>query len=412
MKIELTDRRLKALKPKAARYELMDITAGLGVMVHPSGKKTWFFRARFGGAKHATRRELSEYPVMSLAEARAKALEWRGMVKAGKDPAAELARQLAAEKAAAELAREGGFANVVEKFIRRRVDKLVAARPVELMLRQQIIPRWGDRRIDEIRRTDVIDLIEAFSDRPGRAHNIFATVRSLFNYARDCGLIEISPADGVRIGKLIGSLEPRQRVLTDAEIRAVWTAADVLGYPYGPMTRLLLVTGQRRSEVSEMRWSEIDLPGKLWTIPADRMKGGVAHSVPLSDLALEILQSVPRRAGSDLVFSVTGGPLRSHAKAKSQVDTASGVQGWTWHDLRRTCRSGLSALCPSDVAELVIAHARPGLRKVYDLHSFEHEKRLALDAWATRLRVINGGSAGGSVIGFKKKTFGDVKKAQ
>ncbi len=181
-----------------------------------------------------------------------------------------------------------------------------------------------------------------------------------------------------------------------------------LGYPYGPMFRVLALTGQRKSEVAEARWSEIDLERKLWTIPAERMKADAAHVVPLSDDVVAILQSLPTFKSGDHVFSTTFGvkPVNGFSKAKARLDKrmlrshrafarlrslphSPQIEPWVIHDIRRTMRTGLSALpVPDLVRELVIAHTKPGLHKVYDQHAYLEEKRRALDLWAARLRSI------------------------
>ena len=177
----------------------------------------------------------------------------------------------------------------------------------------------------------------------------------------------------------------------------------MLGYPYGQLFRLLIVTGQRKSEVAEAGWSEFDLTKKLWTIPSDRMKADAAHVVPLSDDALDILKSLPRFEGGDCLFSTTFGkkPVNGFSKAKTLFDKAilkalqtddvnAKLPDFVIHDLRRTVRTALSAIPNiSDlVRELVIGHTRPGLHKVYDQYAYLDEKRFALDAWAARLRTI------------------------
>lgn len=148
----------------------------------------------------------------------------------------------------------------------------------------------------------------------------------------------------------------------------------------------------------------INIETALWTIPAPRMKGGAAHEVPLSGLALEIIKSLPRFAGP-YVFTTTGGerPVSGFSKAKARLDAgAPGMAPWRMHDLRRTVRTGLGALpIPSHVCELVIAHAQPGLHKVYDLHSYRDEKQRALDLWAARLSEIVERGATDNVVRLK-----------
>jgi integrase len=230
-------------------------------------------------------------------------------------------------------------------------------------------------------------------------------LRRLYNWAIDQVAygIEINPCDRLKPKAIIGARKPRTRILTDTELRAAWKASAPLGYPYGPMFQFLMLTGQRRTEVTGARWREFDLDKKLWTIPAERMKGDAAHVVPLSDDALAILKALPRFRGGDFMFSSTGGrkPLNGLAKAKVRLDQRmleilreenpeASLTPFVTHDLRRSFRTGLSAIPQiSDlVRELVISHTKPGLHKVYDQWAYLDEKRHALDAWTARLRSI------------------------
>jgi integrase len=170
-----------------------------------------------------------------------------------------------------------------------------------------------------------------------------------------------------------------------------------MGYPYGPLLRLLALTGQRKSEVADARWSEFDLEQKVWTIPADRMKADAPHVLPLTAQVIEILKTLPRFERGDHLFSTAFGanPVNGFSKAKVILDRklakilGKPVEPFVIHDIRRTMRTGLSALpIPDLVRELVIAHTKPGLHKVYDQFAYVDEKRQALDLWAGRLRDI------------------------
>jgi integrase len=173
-------------------------------------------------------------------------------------------------------------------------------------------------------------------------------------------------------------------VLTDAEVRAVWHA-DV-PWPWQQLVRMLLLTGARRTEVSEARWSELN--GDLWIIPPERYKTGATHVVPIVPALRRLLDDLPRWQHNDWLF---GRRLSGFSHGKAMVDRASCVTGFTLHDLRRTMRTHLSALPVSDlVRELVIGHARPGLHRIYDQHSYVDEKREALTLWAERLLRIVG----------------------
>jgi integrase len=195
----------------------------------------------------------------------------------------------------------------------------------------------------------------------------------------------------------------RTRVLSESELRAFWAAAGEMAYPWGPYFRLLLLTMQRRTELASGRRQEIDLERALWTIPAARMKGDAPHVVPLAPLAHSIFASLPTFTKGTCIFSTTFGakPISGFSKAKRVLEGlmlaelrksrggAATLEPWGLHDLRRTGRTALSALPVAEVVrELVIAHAKPGLHKVYDQHAYVDEKRQALALWETRLLGI------------------------
>ena len=402
----LTDRTLKSLKPAARgkHYDLWDaVVPGLGVRVSDIGTKTFVLMKRYGDSKNPTRGRLGMYGAISLDDARTKARNWQILLERGIDPRSEEKRQREAELRK----RENSFAAVAEQFIKRHVAKTRKAAIVERELRREFINRWGNRPITDITQHDVVAVIDEVVERnaPYQAHNLLGHVRTLFNWAIARGVygVDRSPCDRLRPAAVIGKKQARQRVLNDRELRAAWAATGELGYPYGQLFRLLIVTGQRKSEVAEAGWSEFDLTKKLWTIPSDRMKADAAHVVPLSDDALDILKSLPRFEGGDCLFSTTFGkkPVNGFSKAKTLFDKAilkalqtddvnAKLPDFVIHDLRRTVRTALSAIPNiSDlVRELVIGHTRPGLHKVYDQYAYLDEKRFALDAWAARLRTI------------------------
>jgi integrase len=396
-KINLTDRTLKALKPGPAPYDIRDaVVPGLRARVLPGGQVTLVLLTRFGGGKsNPTRRALGVYGQVTLAAAREKARAWLDQIGRGIDPLAAEERQRQAELQQ----RQTTFAAAAEEFIVKKVSKTAKAVETAQDIRRELIPRWGRRPLADVTRVDVIAMAEEIAERGTvyQAHNVFGHVRGLFNWAITRGTygIETSPCDRLRPADLIGKKAPRSRTLTDTEVKALWEAATRLAYPAGDLTRLLLITGQRRNEVAGAQWREFDLDGRSWLIPAVRMKAATPHLVPLGNLAVELLRTLPRFTNGDHLFSYSFGrtPLNSFTKLKARLDrhmteALGEVPPWILHDIRRSVRSRLSALCPSEVGELVIAHARPGLRAVYDLHSFEAEKRKALDLWSARLRDI------------------------
>jgi integrase len=405
---KLTDLKVKALKPAPAgkRYDLMDaIVPGLGVRVTDKGQRTFVLVTRYPGSFSPTRRALGEYGKIGLEEARQKARHWHELISKGVDPAKEADRQRQAEA----VKRENTFEAVAEEFLKRHVKGQRRGADVERDMRRELFPVWGTKPVTEISRRDVVQLVESIADRGAtyQAHNVLGHVRTFFNWAINRGIygLETSPCDRLKPATLIGEREPRQRVLSDAEIAALWRVAGGLApdnqmlefYPFGPLYRLLLLTGQRKSEVAGARWREIDLEKRLWTVPAERFKSNASHLVPLSDSAMDLLRALPRFSAGDYLFSSSRGmkPVAGFAGAKERLDAkmaealGAAPDPFVVHDLRRTVRTHLSALRVAEpVAELVIGHARKGLARVYDQHRYLDEMREALDAWASRLRSI------------------------
>jgi integrase len=400
----LTDRKVKSLKrdasleDKLGHYDTWDtVLPGLGVRVSKTGRRTFVLAARFPGSSNPTRRALGTYGELTLEQARTKARTWLALIEQGRDPKVEEERLRAAEQRK----RANTFAAVAEDFIK---DKLPGERKggeVERDIRREFISVWGARPIADITPFDVVQVIKATKDRgsPYQAHNLLGHARRLFSWAIDQHAygLETSPCDRLKPKSLIGAKASRTRVLDDTEVRALWLATETIPYPYGPLFRMLALTGQRKSEVAEARWSEFDLARKLWTIPAERMKSQAPHVVPLSKEVIEILQALPRFKRGDYLFSTTSGasPVNGFSKGKARLDKAMAaalgrvVEPFVIHDIRRTMRTGLSALpVPDLVRELVIAHTKPGLHKVYDQHAYIDEKRHALELWAGRLRDI------------------------
>jgi integrase len=397
----LTDRAIKSLANHPAKpgktYDVPDaLVPGLAVRVMPSGVRSFVLVARFPGRKNPTRRSLGAYGAVTLDQARDTARSWLDLIRRGIDPQVHEERQRLAE-----LRKQAHtFAAVAEDFIRLHVSKTRKAAAVEQSIRKEFIERWGERPIADITPHDVVAVIDEAVARDAlyQAHNLLGYVKSLFNWAiaRPNYGLETSPCDRLKPNQLIGKKAARQRILSDAEIKVLWSSTEAMSYPYGPLIKLLLITGQRLNEVARATWSEFDLDKKLWTIPASRMKADAAHTVPLSDEALKVLRELPRFKKGNHLFSTTYGelPVNSFSKAKKRLDelmteTLGAVEPFVFHDIRRTMRTGLSKLpVPDLVRELVIAHTQPGLHKVYDQHKYDAEKRQALDLWAGALRDI------------------------
>jgi integrase len=406
----LTDRFIRSRQPAPAgrRHEYQDaIVPGLALRVTDTGHKSFVLVARYPtNPKNPTRRAIGSCGAVSLETARDRARQWLEWIERGVDPAVENARHAAASQRK----QVNTFAAVAADFLDRHGRTLKKEAEARRIIEAEFVKRWSARPAAEITPQDVSIAIRAIVARgaPYQAHNAFGYLRRLYSWAigtQEYGIAS-SPVERLSPKDLIGKREPRERTLTDAELRSVWDAAGTMGYPYGPVFRLLILTGQREREVADASWSEIHFGQRLWTIPAERMKGGAAHEVPLSPAAVELLQSVPRFTAGDCVFTTTAGakPINGFSKAKARIDRLSGVAGWKIHDLRRTMRTHLSALPVQDlVRELVIAHAKAGLHRVYDQHAYQDEKRHCLELWERRLLGIVG-SPSGDVVPMPMRT--------
>jgi integrase len=407
----LTDRGIRSLKPadSGKRYEIMDgIVPGFGIRVTEKAAKTFILVARYPGYAHPTRRALGEFGALTLEQARVRARAWLELIRQGLDPGQEAERLRLAEQRK----RANSFASVAEDFIR---DKLPGERKgpeVARDIRRDLIPAWGARPITEITPHDVRTVIRAVKDRgPYQAFNTLGTARRLFGWAIDQQAygLETSPCDRLKPKAIIGEKRPRSRTLSNDELIAFWRATARLPYPYGPLGRMLLLTGQRHREVASARWAEINLADRLWSIGEERFKSDAVHMVPLSDSVIALLATLPRFRLGDHVFTTTHGklPTKIFHKVKGQLDarmlhtlramactrgddpTRVVLKPWVIHDLRRVLRTNLSALrVPDHIAEMVIGHGRQGLQRVYDQHRYISEMADALQQWALRLRSI------------------------
>lgn len=422
----LTDLEIQKLLTPEKRREIPDSKVrGLYLVVQASGAKSWALRYRVAGApKKLT---IGPYPVISLAEARKKALKAAAEVVDGNDPSARKKADREAQKAAIEAEKIAAappdrIETVVDAFAERYLATKVGrrwAKESERLLRVEVLPVFGGRRLGEIKPREVDKLLGEIAERaPVTANRTLAAFRKLCNWAASprVGLVASSPCAGVENPTVENS---RDRVLADDELRLVWLALERVGWPFGPVGRLLILTGARRSEVAEMRWSEVDLANRRWRLPGARTKNKQAHEIPLSDAAVDILKSLPRIDNADgLVFTTAGRGVISggFARAKAAIDAAMleiaraeaeaagnnpddmiPPPGWVLHDLRRTVATGLQRLgVKLEVTEAILNHvsgSRSGIVGVYQRHQWTDEKRAALDAWARRLdTIINGGS--------------------
>lgn len=414
----LTQAAVDRLKlPPEGRVIHWDATLpSFGLRLSARGKRTWIAMYRIRGGKQV-QQTLNYAKTPNITDAR----EWaRGLMAAaerGQDPD-ELRRE--------EEARNLSFAAAAARYMAEYVERNCRPKTIgetRRILTRDVLPLWGDMPIREIGRLHVNDLLDnkaAKRDRPrkgytegaaAQANRTLARLRTLFGWAKSMELVDTDPTEGVR--KRLKEV-PRDRVLSESELIAFWTACDHMGWPYGPLFQLLLLTAQRREEVNSMRWSELDLDKGVWTIPRERAKSDRAHDVHLAPLALEILQDLPRLAGPGFVFTTLGDrPLNGHSKSKARLDKLMGgdnTQPWTLHDLRRTAASGMAKLnVLPHVVDKILNHSTGtirGVARIYNRHSYEAERRAALDTWSRHIESLVYPERASNVVALSREAWG------
>jgi integrase len=335
------------------------------------GAKAWCFHYTTSGTRK--RLTLGTYPATTLSKARTLATEARGLLEAGEDPRTITA---AAESLKA----------ICEEYLSREGSKLRTAQERQKTFNRLVYPTLGTVKIDAIRRTDIVRLLDKIEDERGpvMADKTLALLSKVFSWHASRSDEFRSPiVRGMRRSR--PKDRARERILTDDEIRLVWHKASGT---FGSLLRFILLTSARRSEAAQMTWGEID--GAVWTLPALRNKTKVDLVRPLSRMALDQLDGSKTKA--QFVFPTRNGkPITDFWGYKSDFDKASGVSGYTIHDLRRTARSLLSrAGVNADVAERCLGHVIGGVRGIYDRHEYFEEKKRAFEALASQIeRIVN-----------------------
>ena len=223
------------------------------------------------------------------------------------------------------------------------------------------------------------------------ANRVQSLAKRIFSWSVERGILEANSLAGLKPPVRERS---RDRVLADAELASIWRACGDLGWPFGPIVRLLVLTAARRSEVSGLCWSELDLDRALWTKPSERTKAGRTHELPLSTAALDIIASLPQIDGSPWVFPARrgAGPATSLTAAKRRLDALSGVSGWRIHDLRRTTASGMARLgAAPHIVGAILDHSPAsliGVTAVYQRHRFQPEQLATLERWAAHVLTL------------------------
>lgn len=383
-----TQKSVEQFKPADKRREIPDaLLTGLYLIVQPAvtgGAKSWAVRYRHAGKPRKL--TIGPFPAFDLLTARNDAKEALQLVAKGIDPAAE--KRTAKQEAASG---RDLVETIVGQFLERHAKGKKSHDEIKRMLDHDVLPAWRGRRIQDITRRDVIELMDGLVDRGvgPMTNRVFSVVRKLFNWCVGRDIIVASPFVGLR--PPVAEIS-RDRVLTDDEIKAFWQGTETLGYPFGPLFRLMLLTGQREGEVAGMTTAE--LHGDLWSLPKERTKNGRPHDVPLSDEAKAIVHALPRMVGTKLLFTTTGKTsVSGWSRAKRTLDNKmQPEEPWVLHDLRRTLATGMQRLgIPPHITEAVLNHKSgtiKGVAAVYARHDYADEKRSALAAWSRYVMAL------------------------
>jgi len=402
---KITKRIVDSATPKETNTFIWDQDVrGFGLKITPAGSKSYVLQYRMGGREATTKRfTIGKHGSPWMPDgARREAERLLTLVRQGIDPAdAERERRRKAVTLA--------FSDYADRFVdlylkEHWTDSWSEGRRI---IDRNIKPVFGSRPLTGITRADVAQLLDSYADRPAMKKNTHSVLRKLFKWAANRGDIATSPIAEMQGPKAVPS---RKRVLTHEEIVCAWLAAGELGYPWGPVIRLLIATLQRREEVAGLMWGELHLPSAMWELPPARAKNGEGHRVPLASLAMEEIQGLPRKA-KGFLFTTTGRTAVSgFSDAKERLDermlrimqTRAARRGgdpqdvelvpWRFHDLRRTGTTNLQALgVPIEVTEAVINHisgTTAGVAGVYNRFKYDPQKKEALEAWDTKLREL------------------------
>lgn len=412
-KLKLTDAAVAKFKlpPAPEQVDHWDtLTPAFGIRVSYSGAKAWLVAVRIltDGQWKKTRISFGRYPDMSLADARTAAQEIKLRAKKGENPRLVTAN----DRADLEAKSRDTFASVRDKFIKQHCQKKLRPRPAkeyERVLRSADFKDWETRPITEITKRDVIALLDTVAERaPVHANRTLLYLRKMMNWAASRDILEHPPTD--RVAPPTKEVM-RDRALSNDEVALLWRALENVGGVFGPLFKLLLLTGQRREEVAQMRWSELkDLKGlePMWEIPRERVKMDRPQRVPLSAIAVKIINSLDK-IGDEFVFTTTGtAPVSGFSRAKERVDreiaaiikkeklTGLFAKDWIIHDLRRTAATHMAEMGISrDVVELILNHrsgTRGGVAGIYNRSELLPERRRALKLWAEHLRSLATGT--------------------
>lgn len=393
--------------------EYFDATMpGFGLRITPNGAKSFILLASLRGRKR--RYTLGRFPQIGLAAARTRAAAHLELIDRGIDPAVHAKEEQEKREREVEKQKLNSVEKVVDEWIKRDQSKNRRSHRVRQLFDREVMPPWNGKQITAVTKADCARLIDSVVDRGAetQARRLHAHLNRMFNWSVGRGIIDANPMTGL---PKVGQEVKRDRVLDDAELARAWRAAHREGYPFGVEIKMLILTAARKNEVCQLKFREVDTPRRQIVLKGDRTKTGEPRLLPLSDAAVELIESAAKACGTfqyttdgdSWLFTCNGKTYSGlGAKPKHRIDAEAAkidrdgkplaepapIENWRIHDLRRTVATGLQRLgVRQEVTEAVLGHtsgSAGGVVGVYQRHDWADEKREALDAWGRYVDLI------------------------
>ena len=276
-----------------------------------------------------------------------------------------------------------------EEFIQKYARKKNKSwRQAEYNLRLYFVNEFANKPVNQVGRGDILSILDDLTSQ-GKlttANRALAHIKRFFGWLVERGYIEHSPATYI---KPLYKEKPRERVLSDSEIKAIWDSSGHLSSSYGDCIKLMFLCGQRESETAHLRRSQIE--DNIWHLTSDDTKNKMLSLVPLSKQASNIIK-ITINDDNDYLFTsgrIGDKPINGFSKAKANLNKISKVRNWKFHDIRRTVATNLSKMGYNRMLiKRILNHADGDVTAIYDRYQYINEKREALQSWADKLDEI------------------------
>lgn len=385
-----TDTYIKALKPKAVRYEEYE-GGGFGIRVASTGVKTWIYRYKINGITEKL--TLGHYPKISLANAKKRFMELSDVRKEGINPKNYLEQTKIKENNTVKKLIEDWYSNYAEKNRKKPLQ-------IKQQIDADIIPLLGEVSLEQIQTRDISKMLDKIVERGARIHanRVLSTIKQAFNYAVSRGIIQHNPATGIRARDIGGLEKPRERVLSLNEIKKIFLFLDSDNHQLPTQTKnaikILFLVGVRSAELRLATWDEVDFDNALWTIPAAHSKANIIHKIHLAPQVLSLFLEIKLENNSNYVLpnNEHTDPLTLNAlpRAVNRIQDRVGIPRWTIHDARRSFATHLSETLGIEpvIIEKCLGHKMPRIMATYNKNEMLPERKDALEKWSLYLEGI------------------------